>query len=164
MAGPVHNGPQVLGPVSPTRDLVIDFAPMAMATPVLTAPLMEVSVAVYLLASAVVVGLFLLWLDRRVAGVSVLLDGDQLHVRTVFRSYRHPNASVTRVVSRRAWFGSVYASCLAVHTSARIVQRHRGNPCISSGSWRTGTLCVRSPRPCRARSWTVLTLKRRRGE
>lgn len=41
-----------------------------MATPVLMAPLMEVSVAVYLLASAVVVGLFLLWLDRRVAGPS----------------------------------------------------------------------------------------------
>lgn len=122
MTEPLQTEPLDLATAGQRHAVVLDFAPLVLATPVLTAPLIDISIVLYVLLSVVVVALFLVWLRHRVTRVAVLIDAGQLSVTNVFRSYRLPIASMTRVVTRDVWLGSVYASCLGVHARTRVVR------------------------------------------
>lgn len=55
----------------------------------------------------------------RTRRVAAGVDGTTLIVRNLLWSYRVSLPSVTTVISRRSWFGGIYATCLGVRTSTR---------------------------------------------
>ena len=55
----------------------------------------------------------------RTRRVAVGVDGTTLVVRNLLWSYRVSLPSVTTVISRRSWFGVIYATCPGVRTTTR---------------------------------------------
>ena len=116
--------------------LFIDFAPL-LVIPVLpvAAPLIGVSVLAYFVVTGLAVAAVLLWLRRRTATVAVTMDCEVLRIQNVFRSYRIPIASVTKVVNRRSWVGGIYAYCFGIRTGQRLdaISRRSTDSAVASG-------------------------------
>jgi hypothetical protein len=94
-----------------------------MIGPVLATPLIEVSVVAYLVTAPAAIGLVLVWLRHRTAGVSVSIGGSCLTVRNVFRSHKVPLRSIRHVVSRTGVGGQL------VHILPGAACRRQGLAC-----------------------------------
>jgi hypothetical protein len=118
-----HGAPLRFGRADPGQqnELFVDFAlAVGLAVVVVMGPLLQVSLLAYIVVTGLGVAVVLLWLRYRTATVAVTMDDEALNVRNVFRSYRIPIASVTKIVSRQSWIGGMYAFCFGVRTCRRL--------------------------------------------
>lgn len=132
MPRPRHSAPLRLGAIDPEqrKRIFIDFLlPIALiscftAMAISAVWLPEPSEWVAGLATTLVVSL-LLW--RRCGTLHAEHVDGALAVRNLFWSYRIPDTSVRKVVTRHCWFGGIYGFCFGVRTN-RGLHRLRSIP------------------------------------
>jgi hypothetical protein len=99
---------------------MLDFAlPIGLGLVAVLVPLSEVAGWLFPASLAVVMPVSALVLWNRIRRTRVAIDGGDVIVVNVLRSYRIPGTAITKVVTRRAWFGGLYAECYGVRVTGR---------------------------------------------
>ena len=93
----------------------MDFGmPVAALTAIPSAVIADRSVFVFWSMFAAIIALAGVILWRRITGISIHLAGDEIRVANVLWSWTLAPSQVRSVVTRRAWFGGIYADCFGL--------------------------------------------------
>lgn len=114
---PRHRSPLALGPAprGQHKNLALDFGmPVALLTAIPSAAIADRSGLRFwsMFGAMVVLASIILW--RRITKISVQVADGKIRIVNVLWSWTLAPSQVSSVVTRRAWFGGIYADCFGL--------------------------------------------------